>query len=89
MNKPLQYVQIGVGGFGQHWCVDVLPRLKELGLAVPVAAVDINREILGKARAQLGLADDQLYTSAAQAVAARELPQHADHYLSVFASGVA
>ena len=72
MNKPLQYIHIGVGGFGQHWCRDVLPRLKELGLAEPVAAVDINRDVLGKAKSQLGLSDGQLYTNAAQALAERE-----------------
>lgn len=33
MNRPLQYIHIGVGGFGQHWCTAVLPRLSELGLA--------------------------------------------------------
>ena len=70
MNTPLKYIHIGVGGFGQHWCTAVLPRLKELGLAVPVAAVDINPETLGKAKAQLGLADDQLFTSAEKAFAA-------------------
>jgi len=69
MNKPSRYIHIGVGGFGQHWCTAVLPRLKELGLAVPMAAVDINRDVLSKAKAQLGLSDKQLYTSAAQALA--------------------
>jgi len=69
MKKPLQYIHIGVGGFGQYWCSAVLPRLRELGLAVPIAAVDINPDILRKAKTQLGLADNQLYTSAAQAIA--------------------
>lgn len=69
MNAPLRYVQIGVGGFGQHWCKDVLPRLKELGLAEPAAAVDINPEALKLAREQLGLPEDRLYTSAQRAVA--------------------
>jgi hypothetical protein len=69
VSAPLQYIHIGVGGVGQHWCTTVLPRLKELGLAEPVAAVDIDREILGKAKSQLGLHDGQLYTSAAQALA--------------------
>jgi predicted dehydrogenase len=68
VNTPLKYIQIGVGGFGQVWCTAVLPRLAEMGLARPVAAVDINREVLGKARVQLGLNDSQLYTSAAQAL---------------------
>jgi predicted dehydrogenase len=72
MNTPLRYVHIGVGGFGQHWCTEVLPRLKDLGLAVPVAAVDIDPEALVNARDQLGLADGQLYTNAGQALAERE-----------------
>ena len=71
MNAPLTYIHIGVGGWGQHWCTAVLPRLKALGLAVPVAAVDVNPDPLGKAKAQLGLRDDQLYTSAARALAER------------------
>jgi len=69
MNKPLRYVHIGVGGWGQHWCTSVLPRLEELGKALPVAAVDVNTDALGKAKVQLGLNDDQLYTSAREAVA--------------------
>src|SRR5450759_2475216 len=69
MNKPLSYIQIGVGGFGQHWCTAVLPRLKELGLAEVVAAVDINPEALALAKDQLGLSESQLYTSAEKAFA--------------------
>jgi predicted dehydrogenase len=64
MKKPLTYVQIGVGGWGQHWCTEVLPRLKRLGLAEPVAAVDLNPDTLPKAKEQLGLSDSQLYTCA-------------------------
>ena len=58
MNKRLQYIQIGVGGQGQHWCTAVLPRTRDLGLAEPIAVVDINRDVLGKAKTQLGLGDD-------------------------------
>jgi len=72
MSEPLWYIHIGVGGFGQHWCTAVLPRLRRLGLALPVAAVDINREVLVKAREQLGLDGDQLYTSVERALAERE-----------------
>ena len=68
MNKPLECIQIGVGGQGRHWCNAVVPRLMELGLAVPVAAVDINPEILPEAKTSLGLNDDQLYTNAEQAI---------------------
>ena len=68
MNAPLKYVHIGVGGFGQHWCKEFLPRLSQLGLAVPIAAVDIDAEVLKKAKDQLGLKEDQLFTSAKQAL---------------------
>lgn len=68
MNAPLKYVQIGVGGFGQYWCAQVLPRLKELGLAEAVAAVDINEEILPHAGEQLGLPADRLFTEARAAI---------------------
>jgi len=67
MSRMLKYIHIGIGGWGQHWCMAVLPRLRNLGLAEPVAAVDINREMFGKAKAQLQLSDSQLYTNAAQA----------------------
>jgi predicted dehydrogenase len=69
MNKPLEYIHIGVGGWGQHWCTSVLPRLKDLGLAIPIAAVDINPEMLAKAKTQLALSDERLFTSAASALA--------------------
>ncbi len=67
--KPLKFVQIGVGGFGSHWCTAVLPRLIENGSIEPVGAVDINTTVLQNARSQLGLSDHQLYTDAAQAIA--------------------
>ena len=69
MNAPLKYVQIGVGGWGGHWCSDVLPRLATLGLAKAVAAADINPEVLRSAKAALGLPDERLYTRAEDAIA--------------------
>lgn len=72
MNRPLQYIQIGVGGFGQHWCTAVLPHLKNLDLAEPVAAVDIDPESLARAGDQFHLSDDRLYASAERALAERE-----------------
>jgi predicted dehydrogenase len=68
MSEPLRYIQIGVGGWGQHWCTAVLPRLADIGLARCVAAVDINPEALAKARDQLALDDSRLYASAARAL---------------------
>ena len=69
MSNLLRYVQIGVGGFGQHWCTDVLPRLKKIGLAEAVGAVDINPEALAKAQEQLDLSEEQLYSEAEEAIA--------------------
>ena len=70
--KPLRYIQIGVGGNGQRWCTIVMPHLKKLGLAIPVAAVDINPDVLGQAKQQLNLDDAQLYTKAEQALAEQD-----------------
>jgi len=72
VKRPLKFIQIGVGGWGQHWCSEVLPRLRTLNLAEPVAAVDSNREVLPNAREQLRLEGDRLYTDAAKAL--RENP---------------
>lgn len=69
MTRTLRGVQIGVGGFGAHWCSAVWPRLRELGLADVVAAVDINPAALARATEQLGLPAERLYTDAAKAVA--------------------
>jgi predicted dehydrogenase len=69
MSAPLRYVLIGVGGWGEHWRTQVLPRLKTLGLAEAIAAVDMNPEALGRAKSTLDLTDAQLYSDAAKAVA--------------------
>lgn len=69
MNKPLRYIQIGIGGFGQWWCNAFLPRLKTLGLAESVAAVDINPDVFHIAKNSLGLHDSKLYTDVEKAVA--------------------
>ncbi len=68
MSEPLTYVHIGVGGWGQHWCTEVLPRLKRIGLAQAVAAVDINPEALANAQEQLNLSEGQLYSDAEEAI---------------------
>lgn len=68
MKKPLECIQIGVGGWGEHWCTEVLPRLGALGLAKTVAAVDIKPGVLPRAKETLGLSDNQLHTSAEEAL---------------------
>ena len=70
--KPLRYIRIGVGEHGQRWCTTVMPHLKKLGLAIPVAAVDINPDALAQAKQQLNLDDAQLYTKAEQALAEQD-----------------
>ena len=65
--KPLRYIIVGTGGFGAYWSSAVLPRLAELGKAVPAAAVDINPQALENARTHLKLPDEKCYTDMARA----------------------
>jgi predicted dehydrogenase len=62
MTAPLRYIHVGTGGFGGYWCANVLPRLADLGKAVPVAAVDINPENLKNAERHLKLPREKCYT---------------------------
>ena len=54
-------IQVGTGGWGKGFCVKDLPSVIEEGLVEPVAAVDINLEVLVNARKGLGLRADQCY----------------------------
>ncbi len=67
MSDPLRYIQVGTGGFGGYWCAAVLPRLAEMGKAVPAAAVDINPEHLRNAEKHLGLPPERCYTDMTRA----------------------
>ena len=55
-------IQVGTGGQGEAWCNQDLPRVIEKGLIEPIAAVDINPDVLLHAREGLGLRADQCYT---------------------------
>ena len=68
MTLPLRYVLIGVGGWGEHWRTEVLPRLRALGLARAVAAVDIDTNAVPLAKEPLGIGDTDLYTDAETAL---------------------
>lgn len=68
MNEPLRYIHVGTGGFGTHWCKDVLPRLAAMGKAVPAAAVDINPNALVNAREHLCLPSARCYTDLQRAI---------------------
>lgn len=69
MNKPLRYVLVGVGGWGEHWRTEVLPRLASLGLAEAAGAVDIDPNALPLAKESLALDDAQLFTDPETALA--------------------
>ncbi|MBI4023712.1 MAG: Gfo/Idh/MocA family oxidoreductase [Verrucomicrobia bacterium] len=69
MNQPLRYIQIGTGGWGGYWCATVLPRLAEMGKAIPAAAVDINPDNLKRAQDCLKLPVAQCYTDPKRAFA--------------------
>jgi predicted dehydrogenase len=66
---PLRYIIVGTGGFGGYWVRMVLPRLAQLGKALPAAAVDISPEALQNAGQFLGLPPDKLYTNMGKAFA--------------------
>jgi len=67
MAKPLRFIHVGTGGFGRHWCRDVLPRLVKMGKAEPAAAVDIVPDHLAFAQEGYGIAPERCYTDAARA----------------------
>jgi len=66
-SNPLRYIIVGTGGFGAYWTSTVLPRLAELGKAVPVAAADISPKALENARRHLNLPEARCYTEVARA----------------------
>jgi predicted dehydrogenase len=72
MSEPLRYIIIGAAGQAAPWYRNVLPRLKELGLANPVAAVDSNPDYLAHAQQAFGLSPDHCFTHAAAAIETRK-----------------
>jgi predicted dehydrogenase len=61
-SNPLRYILVGTGGFGAAWCQTFLPRLIDLGKAVPAAVVDINPEALINAQRHLNVPPEKCYT---------------------------
>jgi predicted dehydrogenase len=72
MPDSLRYILVGAGGYGAHWCRFTLPRLKESGKAVCVAAVDANPDALKNAQQYLGVAPEHCYTDFADALDVRQ-----------------
>ena len=68
MSKPKRFIQVGLGGFGQHWCTAVWPRLLAAGKAEAAAAVDLNPETFGNATQHLRLPAAKCYTDLRRAL---------------------
>ncbi len=64
---PLRIVHVGLGGWGQDWEANALPRAKEIE---PVAFVDADEAILAAARKRLDLPADRCFPSLASALEA-------------------
>ena len=62
-----RFIHVGTGGWGRYWSRTVIPYLLELGIAEPVAAVDVNAANLANAREGYGIAEERCYTDAARA----------------------
>ncbi len=68
-----RFIQIGLGGFGEYWCTDVLPYvIEELGTAEIVAAVDINPDNFVNAQKYVGLPPEKCYVDARKALQENE-----------------
>ena len=60
-----RFIQVGTGGFGRYWCRRILPAVADV--AVPVAAVDVNREALQNAEFA-GIPEENRYTDIREAL---------------------
>ena len=67
MADPLRFIHVGTGGFGRHWCTEVLARLVKMGKAVPAAAVDIVPENLRNAQDAYGVPPERCYADPVKA----------------------
>lgn len=67
MTKPLRFIHVGTGGWGRYWSRTVIPHLIGLGIAEPVAAVDVDPANLANAREGYGIDPSRCYTDAARA----------------------
>jgi predicted dehydrogenase len=66
-----RFIHVGTGGWGRYWSMEVIPHLLELGIAEPVAAVDVNPANLANAQAGYGIDAGRCYTDPAAAFAER------------------
>ncbi len=67
MAHPLRYIQIGTGGWGSCWCRQFLPRLVQMGKALPAAVVDLNADNFIHAIEGYGISSGLCFTDAREA----------------------
>lgn len=60
MAEKLQFVLVGLGGFGQTWCSEIIPKISDIMRLV--AAVDINPAAFAYPVSLCGLAPEKCYT---------------------------
>src|SRR3954467_5167598 len=65
----LRFVQVGMGGWGRDWAKRVIPTVKTV---TPVARVDADPKALEMAKTELGLPDEECFTSLSAALAATD-----------------
>ena len=68
-----RFIHVGTGGWGRYWSRTVIPHLIELGVAEPVAAVDVNPANLANAREGYGIDEGRCYTDPVKTFAERYL----------------
>ena len=62
MTNKYRMIQVGTGGQGNGWCSRFLPPNIADGRIEPVAAVDVNPDVLINAQQHLGLPPEKCYT---------------------------
>lgn len=68
--RPQRFIHVGVGGWGRRWCDTFLRRaVVDLGIATPVAVVDLDPEQFWRPQQGYGIAPERCYTDAAEAFA--------------------
>lgn len=65
VDKPMRYILVGTGGWGEQWCRHFLPRLRDLNKAICVAAVDKNPASHINAVRGIGVSAEHCYSDAA------------------------
>lgn len=63
MTKPLRYIHVGLGGWGEYWARNILPPAQANGLAVPAAVVDTDPKRFTIAQESLGVTPDQCFST--------------------------